>query len=303
MPALNAFSALPGGYYIATFDSHRLTAAFGGGQTVDAIRTTVGYPSIGPYETFKLWHNSGQPQPNANSQFAFQTFDNHYVTAVDGGGRTSDVIHTDATQIQAWEEFGLEPVDPSHTILSIRTATGNFMTAVGLGGKVTDAIHTDAVQVQDWEKFKIGHVGDLGSGYRYYIVPDAPGVPMCARNGGNQTQKAFVLSLGVNPQWGSLKLDRTDDGFYTIQVLDGHYVTAVNGGGLSAGTPDADNMQTNRTTALGWEKFQFIYADNGYYHIQTMTGYYLIANVTANSEISTAADLAHAGLFQLFLAI
>jgi hypothetical protein len=37
--------------------------------------------------------------------FAIQTIDGHYLTAVDGGGRTTDVIHSDATQVQAWELF------------------------------------------------------------------------------------------------------------------------------------------------------------------------------------------------------
>ena len=34
-----------------------------------------------------------------------RAFDGHYLTAVGGGGRTTDVIHSNATQIQAWEEF------------------------------------------------------------------------------------------------------------------------------------------------------------------------------------------------------
>ena len=34
-----------------------------------------------------------------------QTLDGHYVTAVGGGGRTTDTIHTDATRVGAWEKF------------------------------------------------------------------------------------------------------------------------------------------------------------------------------------------------------
>jgi hypothetical protein len=29
----------------------------------------------------------------------------HYLTAVGGGGRTTDVIHTGATRIGSWEKF------------------------------------------------------------------------------------------------------------------------------------------------------------------------------------------------------
>ena len=37
--------------------------------------------------------------------YDIQTIDGHYLTAVDGGGRTSDTIHSDATRVGAWEKF------------------------------------------------------------------------------------------------------------------------------------------------------------------------------------------------------
>jgi hypothetical protein len=38
---------------------------------------------------------------------ALETVDGHYLTAVGGGGRTTDVIHSDATRVGSWEEFRL----------------------------------------------------------------------------------------------------------------------------------------------------------------------------------------------------
>ena len=35
----------------------------------------------------------------------FQTVNGHYLTAVGGGGRTTDTIHSDATQVGSWEKF------------------------------------------------------------------------------------------------------------------------------------------------------------------------------------------------------
>ena len=35
----------------------------------------------------------------------FQTSNGHYLTAVGGGGRTTDVIHSDATRVGSWERF------------------------------------------------------------------------------------------------------------------------------------------------------------------------------------------------------
>ena len=37
--------------------------------------------------------------------YDIQTVDGHYVTAVGGGGRTTDTIHTDTTRVGAWEKF------------------------------------------------------------------------------------------------------------------------------------------------------------------------------------------------------
>ena len=35
----------------------------------------------------------------------FQTVNGHYPTAVGGGGRTTDTIHSDATRVGSWEKF------------------------------------------------------------------------------------------------------------------------------------------------------------------------------------------------------
>jgi len=93
---------------------------------------------------------------NSGSNCAIQTAHGFYLTAVGGGGRTSDVIHTDATQIQGWELFnliGIPSQNPLH--YAIRTRNLHYLTAVGGGGRTTDVIHSDATQVQAWEEFSI----------------------------------------------------------------------------------------------------------------------------------------------------
>ena len=37
--------------------------------------------------------------------YDIQTINGHYLTAVDGGGLTTDTIHSDATRVGAWEKF------------------------------------------------------------------------------------------------------------------------------------------------------------------------------------------------------
>jgi hypothetical protein len=38
---------------------------------------------------------------------SLQTSNGYYLTAVGGGGRNTDVIHSDATRIGSWEQFRL----------------------------------------------------------------------------------------------------------------------------------------------------------------------------------------------------
>ena len=306
------YAALPGEVYVLTDNYHLIRAWDGGGLTMDAIDTFDQWTinsTVHMNQKFKLWRTSGQPQPTPDDGFAFQTQTGNFVTAVGGGGRTTDVIHTDATQVQAWEEFSLEPVDSSNPlVLAIRTKSGNFVTAVGMGGQSNaNAIHTDATAIGSWEKFLIRKCGDLGSGLQYYLIPYPSSNPILAVNGGNRTQNAFTFAIG-SQAWGVFTLRFQEDGSYAIQVPDGHYITAVNGGGMAYGTADSDNLQTNRDIVQAWEKFRFIERLDGMYCIQTVSGYYLKLGqfgkaVGAEGEFSTdISDINAATPFALYLA-
>ena len=74
-----------------------------------------------------------------------------------GGGRTTDVIHSDATHLLGWEQFTLNSL--GYGVYDIQTVDGHYVTAVGGGGRTTDTIHTDATRVGAWEKFTVscGH--------------------------------------------------------------------------------------------------------------------------------------------------
>jgi hypothetical protein len=82
----------------------------------------------------------------------------NFLTAVGGGGQTTDAIHSNATWPAAWETFAL--VDAGNGYVGIRTLTGNYLTAVGGGGRTTDVIHTNATALLDWEKFNLVPIGD-----------------------------------------------------------------------------------------------------------------------------------------------
>ena len=84
---------------------------------------------------------------------SFQTYNGHYLTAVGGGGRITDVIHSDAPWLRGWEQFTLNYLGNGQ--YSIETLNGHYLTAVGGGGRITDTIHSDATRVGSWEKFRI----------------------------------------------------------------------------------------------------------------------------------------------------
>ena len=149
-----------------------------------------------------------------------------YVTAVGGGGQTTNALHTDATQAQAWEKFKLwvdqsvatRPATHKHTY-AFQTATGNYLTAVnggGLGG--INVLHTDATHPQAWEKFR--------------LVPIIPPVSFTPVGGS-----------GRIPAW-----------YYAIQTERGDFLTAVDGGDRTI----EPTMQSNSTQIHAFELFQMV---------------------------------------------
>jgi hypothetical protein len=313
-PRINpAFTEFLEGVYIVTDGSYLLSALNGGGDiNNDAIQTQFKYavgssktaPSvIGTTELFNVWRSS-------TGQLAFETIKGNFITAVNGGGRIEDVIHTDAVDISTWEEFRILPTGtPAGLAVAIQTNTGNFVTAVGLGGKTTNAIHTDAVAVNTWETFFIKKWGGPSSDTPYFIVDTDRNQAIAASEGGNQTQNTikFFGQASVPIDWARFTIRPQGAGSYTLQTDPGFYLTAVNGGGLDYGTSNSDNIQTNRIAASTWEQFKFVPSNDGTYIIQTFSGNYLgkrTGGGSAEGEYSTdISDLGSATKFWLVPAV
>jgi hypothetical protein len=302
-PQINpAFTEFLEGVYLVTDGSFLLSALHGGGDiNNDAIQTQFKYavgsgttaPSvIGSTELFNLWRS-------ASGQIAFQTVNGNFITAVDGGGLTSDVIHTDAVDISTWEEFQILPTGSlGELAVAIQTHTGNFLTAVGLGGKTTDAIHSDAIAVNTWETFFLRKWGGPSSGTAYFIVDTEKNQAIAASGGGNKTQNTiqFLGQTGVPLEWARFLISAQGNGSYTIQTESGFFITAVNGGGLDYGTATSDNIQTNRTIPSTWEQFKFVPSDDGTYVIQTFTGNFLGKRTYGgNAEGEYSTDISNPG--------
>lgn len=132
---------------IKTFNGRYVTAVGGGGRTTDVLHTDA--RRIGSWEKFTLVDSCDGQSSYIN--YGFRTVKGFYLTAVGGGGRITDVMHSDATWLQAWEKFKTIPL--GNNVYAIQTINGRYWTAVGGGGRITDTIHTDATQINNWEKF------------------------------------------------------------------------------------------------------------------------------------------------------
>jgi hypothetical protein len=132
------------------------------------------------------------------STCALQTINGHFLTAVGGGGRITDVLHTDATSSNAWEKFTL--VNAGNGSFGLKTVNGHFLTAVGGGGRITDVIHSDAVHLQGWEQFT-PHA--LGGGY--FAIATINGHYLTATGGGGQITDAIHSDATHIDAWEKFK--------------------------------------------------------------------------------------------------
>jgi hypothetical protein len=88
-------------YGIQAFDGHYLTAVGGGGRTTDVIHSDAA--QLQGWEKFTV--TKVPSAPGGQAVYSIGTIDGHFLTAVGGGGRTTDVIHSDATVANGWEKF------------------------------------------------------------------------------------------------------------------------------------------------------------------------------------------------------
>jgi hypothetical protein len=88
-------------YGIRAFDGHYLTAVGGGGRTTDVIHSDA--TQLQGWEKFTV--TKLPSAPGGQAVYSIGTIDGHFLTAVGGGGRTTDTIHSDATAANGWEQF------------------------------------------------------------------------------------------------------------------------------------------------------------------------------------------------------
>lgn len=221
--------------------------------------------------------------PTLPGEFVIQTSRSNYLTAVDGDGRTTDVFHTDATQIGAWEKFKILGGASSGQYV-IQTARGNYLTALNGGGQTGDAVHTDATKFGSWEQFRFA---PDQYGWRS-AIQTVNGRYLTAVGGGGKTRDAIhadAMKVGTWEQFFLWKCGDLGSGYqYTISAVSEPYgfVFAYSGGGrvvtragvVVVGAIGVLSDYTKRPAPFdnNWQRFKLVRQADGSYALQTSNG-------------------------------
>lgn len=205
-----------------------VTAVNGGGVT-DAAKAFDTTSSI--LSDFALFSIGG---PAGDGTYTISTRRN-YVTALGGGGKSTDAFHTDAAQTDTWEYF---------YILKSGDLGDGYQYAIRPAGT--------------------GYVPGQGDNPRFISATD----------GGGRIINAMTSSTSVwnNEIFTVLK---QPDGTYALRTRTGNFVTAVGDGGLAHPTSTSDTLHTDATQIQAWERFNIEERSPGLYGIQTGSGFWI----------------------------
>jgi hypothetical protein len=207
-----------------------------------------------------------------------RTLKGFYVTAINGGGRTTEpIVVTAATSAGPWEKFRLAVMDPPppHD-KSIQTSSGNYFTAVDGGGRTSDVLHTDATQVRDWEQFRLYDLSADGVAPTYFAIQTTKGDYITAVGEGGKYEDALHTDATQIGSWEHLRLVKCGDlgsGYqYTIIPANDQILTAVKGGGLNQGDTIVQGYWPGDSPDKSWTRFKFVRQSDGSYALQTSNG-------------------------------
>lgn len=239
-------------------------------------------------------------------QFAFQA-KRGFLTAVDGGGRTTDVIHTDASNPRAWEKFRLWFNANTGPYYAIQTINGHFLTALNNGGQITNAIQSSSTTIVDEALFNLVPEEGAGVAFRAYAIQTVRGYFITAVGGGGKNSGETIHTDATQvASWEEFNLFRCGDlgsgstygietgapaGFFDI----GGWIAAV-GQGHSSG-PNA--LVTNDLVPSDLI-FTLLLQPDGSYAMKTSSGYFVTANGGGTPGQGFRTDAAQIGNWEEF---
>ena len=233
-------------------------------------------------------------------QFAIGISGSYFVTAVGGGGKTTDVLHTDAVKPSAWEKFTLWFV-PSTGEYGIQTLNGEFLFATNggalaslfpFGNQEVDTIQSTAEYIIDYERFRISGTGS-------FTIRTVRGFYLIAVGGGRQTDPPALYTNGTAATatyFGLLKSGDAGSGYSFGLVVAGGPATVsgraysggplpigswviVSNGGDEDGSGGVPALTISPNADYAYEvQLTLIRQNDGTDAFQTSSGYYLTAN-------------------------
>lgn len=224
-------------------------------------------------------------------EFALRTRKGFYVTAIDGGGRTTDpIIVTAATTAGPWEKFRISVMNPPppHD-KSFQTPSGNYLTAVSGGGRTSDVLHTDATQVRDWEQFRVLDLSSGGFAPTYFAIQTIRGMYLTAVGEGGRYEDAVHTDAGQIGAWEQFRIVKCGDlgsGFqYTIVPVNDTVISAANGGGRDRGDTIVQGIWPGDPPDGAWARFTFIRQPDGSYGLQTANGVNFVTALGGGGQV------------------
>jgi len=215
---------------------------------------------------------------DVGGQFLIQThLKGRYLTAVGGGGKTTDVIHTDAWIPRAWEEFKFWADSATHQYYAFQTANGHFITANNGGGLTADAIHSDATTIAGWETFRL-----LPQSFGTHAIQTLRGYYLTAVGGGFHASGDTIHTDAVAAkEWELFRIFRRGDlgtgSTYGIQAWGGNVINpwlTATAGGRRPGPTDALMSLGGLPYEISWTLLK---QEDGSYAFQTASGGILTA--------------------------
>ena len=210
-------------------------------------------------------------------------FHTYYITAVAEGGRTTDVIHTDATVIKAWEKFRFINGGPTDPYFSIQTLAGYFLSAVNSGGLTANAITSAATSVGDWELLAFKPQSGLSYTPHFAIQTTRGYFLTAVGHGGHNSGDTIHSDATVAKDWEMFDFIKIGDpGTNSTYSFQGLYSYGGSGGFLRAPGGGRRNDSSALIVDPGGEgytlAFTLIRQDDGTYALKTSSGYYVTAN-------------------------
>jgi hypothetical protein len=204
-------------------------AVDGGG----AAAAAAAFDTTGAFLTdFVLFRVDG---PRGNGVYVIGTWTQNLVTALGGGGKSTEAFTTNAVHADTWEYF---------YVLKSGDLGDGFKYAIRPAGT--------------------GFVPGQGDNPRF----------ISATGGGGRIVNAMTSSTsrGNNEIF---KLLKQSDGTYALQTESGRFVTADGNGGIAHPTSSSDTLHTDATWIRAWERFNIEERGPGLYGIQTGSGFWI----------------------------